>query len=136
MCRPEILRMRRFLALLMVWAGLIGAVGPAFACASAAAAGDCCPANAPSGCTPVYEQVGVELSVCCVSAAAPAQIVAAEPGRELQQGDRGSPDPVVLITSSASSHDLRRAVRLAAPLLSAQFTDASLTYLHTGRLRL
>src|SRR5262245_30353784 len=126
--------MRRFLALLMVWAGLLGAVAPALACVTAA--DDCCPANAPSGCTPVYEQLGCGLSVCCVTAPAPAQMVAAEPGRELQQSDRGSADPVGLTASFASSLDSPRADRLAVPVLSAQLTDASLTYLHTGRLRL
>lgn len=127
--------MRRFLAFLMVFAGLVGAGAPAFACAIGAA-GDCCPANAPSGCTPEYEQLGVEPSVCCVTAAAPAQLVAAEPGREVQGRNPGSPDPTVLPVSSASPLDLRVAGRVAAPLFSARCTDASLTYLHTGRLRL
>jgi hypothetical protein len=130
--------MRRFLALFMLLAGLIGAGASAFACAAAGAAGDCCPANSPSGCTPEYEQFAVESSVCCITATAPAQIVAAEPGRELQlaQGERGSADPIVPTTSPVSSLDPRRAGRLAVPLLSARYTDASLTYLHTGRLRL
>jgi hypothetical protein len=128
--------MRRFLTLLLLWVGLIGATAPAFACANADA-GECCPANAPSGCTQVYEQFGIEASVCCVSPAAPAQIVAAEAGRELQvQGDHGSPDPVALTVSFASSLDRHRAGQLAVPALSAKYTDASLTWLHTGRLRL
>jgi hypothetical protein len=122
--------MRRYLAMLMVWVGLIGAGVPAFACASAAAAGDCCPPNAPSGCTSVYEQIGVVQSMCCVTAAAPAQMVAAE-GRS-----HGSPDPNVLPVSPASSLDVRRADYVVEPLFSVRLTDASLTYLHTGRLRL
>jgi len=128
--------MRRFLASLLVFAGLVGAGVPAFACASAAAAGDCCPANAPSGCTPEYQQFGIEQSTCCATAAAPAQIVAAEPGREVQGRNPGSPDPTVLPVSPASSPGLRRAGTAVEPLFSARFTDASLTYLHTGRLRL
>jgi hypothetical protein len=127
--------MRRFLALLMVFAGLVGAVAPAFACAIGAA-GDCCPTNAPSGCTPEYEQLGVEPSVCCVTAAAPVQMVTAEPGREVQGRNPGSPDSNVLPVSSAASLDLRVASRLAAPAFSTRCTDASLTWLHTGRLRL
>lgn len=127
--------MRRFLALLMVFAGLIGAGAPAFACA-AGAAGDCCPANAPSGCTPEYAQFGVEQSACCATAAAPVQMVAAEPSREVQARNPGSPDPNVLPVSFVSSLDLRDTSRVAAPAFSARCPDASLTYLHTGRLRL
>jgi hypothetical protein len=127
--------MHRFHALLLVFAGLIGAGAPAFACASAAA-DDCCPANAPSGCTPEYQQLGVEQSVCCATAAAAAQIVAAEPGREVQGRNPGSPDPNVLPVSPASSLVSRHVGRPVAPLFAARCTDASLTYLHTGRLRL
>jgi hypothetical protein len=130
--------MRRFLVLLLLLAGFIGAGGPAFACATAAAAGECCPVNAPSGCTRGYEQVGSEASICCVTPTAPAQVVAAESGRELHvvQDDRGSPDPVALTVASGSSLYRQRAGRLAVPLLSAECADASLTYLHTARLRL
>jgi len=125
--------MRRFLALLMVFAGLLGAAAPAFACATAAS--DCCPANAP-GCTPEYQQFGVEPSVCCVTPAAPAQIVAAKSGREVQGSNPGSPDPNVLPVSFTSSLDRRGACHIAADPCSARRADASLTYLHTGRLRL
>ena len=121
--------MRRFLSVLMVLAGLIGA-GPAFACAAAAAAGDCCPPDAPSGCTTVYEQIGVEQSIWCVAVASPARVVAAE-GRH-----QGSPDPNVLPVSPAASLDVRPAGRVVALLFSSRLADASLTYLHTGRLRL
>jgi hypothetical protein len=112
--------MRRFFAMLVVLVGLIGAVAPAFACASAAG-GDCCPANAPSGCAPQYQPA-----------------FAVETGRELQvaQRDLGSVDPVVPTNTPAAFLDPQRASRLAVPLLSAACTDASLTYLHTGRLRL
>lgn len=135
MCRVEIdCCMRRFLALLMVFAGLIGACAPAFACAPGAA-GNCCPPNAP-GCTPAYEQFGVEPSMCCVAAADPVQMIAAEPARDVQERNPGSPGPNVLPVSSASSPELRAAGTVDAPLFSARCTDASLTYLHTGRLRL
>jgi hypothetical protein len=128
--------MRRFLTLLLLLAGLIGASVPAFACA-AADAGECCPANAPSGCSQAYEQLASEASVCCVSTTAPARIVAPEPGRELQiQGDRGSPDPAALTIASASSLNRHHCCQLAALPHSAEYADASLTYLHTGRLRL
>ena len=135
-CRREICAcMRRFLAALIAWVGLIGAAVPAFACASADAAGDCCPPDAPPGCAQVYAQLGVELSVC-VTGTASAQMVVAKDGRELQGGDRGSADPLVPTAPPVSSLDTLRANRLAVALSAARCTDASLTYLHTGRLRL
>ena len=138
-CRPEIqLRMRRLLAMLIVWAGLIGAGAPAFACATAAAAGDCCPASAPSGCTSVYEQVGVEATICCATVAAPSLVAFVEPGRQLQvaQCDHGATDPVPAVASLVSVADLRGPERFALADIASAPTDASLTYLHTGRLRL
>jgi hypothetical protein len=129
--------MRRIVALIVLCAGLLAAGAPSFACATAAAAGDCCPADA-AGCTQVFEQLSVEASICCVTAAVPAQIVAAESGRELHvvQLDHGSVDPGVPPASSALPPVLARAARQAVPLLPATWVDASLTYLHTGRLRL
>lgn len=130
--------MRRFLALLVLWAGLLGAGSPAFACATAAAAGDCCPPGAPTGCTQIYEQLDIEAIICCVTVAAPSQAVTAEPGRQAQaaQREHGSADPIALSAPSRSLQDLRSTTRLAASHVSAAHTDASLTYLHTGRLRL
>jgi hypothetical protein len=124
--------------MLVVWAGLMGAGAPAFACATAAASGDCCPPGAPTGCTQVYEQLDLEASVCCITAVAPAQIVATESGRELllKQHDHESADPVVLAAPPCSLPDPGSTSRLDGPHVSAAYTDASLTYLHTGRLRL
>jgi len=78
----------------------------------------------------VYEQIGVEQSLWCVITAAPAQTVATE-GR-----NSASPDPNVLPVSPAASLDVRRAGRVVELLFAVRLTDASLTYLHTGRLRL
>jgi hypothetical protein len=126
------LRMRRLFALLVVWVGLITAGAPAFACATAAAAGNCCPADAPSGCA-----LGAQATVCCATAAAPSVMVSAEPSRELHtaQSDHGSVDPVAAV-ASLSSILHRRDSQLALPLPAPTHTDASLTYLHTARLRL
>lgn len=137
--KPEIqLRMRRLLAIFVVWAGLIGAGAPAFACATAAAAGDCCPSSAPSGCASGYEQLGVEAIICCATVAAPSLVVFAEPGRELQvaQCDHGPADPVPAAAPLASVTDLRNPQRFALTDSAQAPTDASLTYLQTGRLRL
>jgi hypothetical protein len=131
------LRMRRLFALLVVWVGLITAGAPAFACATAAAAGNCCPADAPSGCAQLYEQLGAQATVCCATAAAPSVMVSAEPNRELHiaQSDHGSVDPVADV-ASLSSILHRRDSQLALPLPAPTHPDSSLTYLHTARLRL
>ena len=130
--------MRRLFALFVLWVGLIAAGAPAFACATAAAAGNCCPADAPSGCTQTYELLGAEAIVCCITVSAPSAVVSAEPSRELQiaQHDHGASDPVApvaplpLLLDPSGSHLVP-----PAPLLQ-RTTDASLTYLHTARLRL
>lgn len=130
--------MRRFIAFLVLWAGLLGAGSPAFACARAAAAGDCCPPGAFSGCTQVYEQLAIETTVCCITAAAPSQMVSAERGLELHavQDDSRSADPIAIVRTSISLADPRSSPRLNASDVSSARTDASLTYLLTGRLRL
>jgi hypothetical protein len=132
------IEMRRFIAVLVLWAGLIGAASPAFACATAAAAGDCCPPGAPSGCTQVYEQLDIEATVCCITAAAPSQIVSAERGRELQavQDDCRSVDPIATVSAVCPFTDPRSSPCFGALNVSSARTDASLTYLVTGRLRL
>jgi hypothetical protein len=137
-CRPEIrLRMHRLLAILVLCVGLVGAGTPALACATAAAAGDCCPPGAPADCLQIYEQADAAAVACCITAAAPSAMVAAEPSRELPvaQCDHGSADPITAVTSLFPILD-RRDSQLATPVTSAARTDASLTYLHTARLRL
>ena len=131
--------LRRFVALLVVWTGLIGAGLPAAACAAAAAAGDCCPPGAPSGCTQAYEQLDAAATVCCITAAAPSAIASIERGRDLQavQADHGSADPIAIVAlSSAPFADLRPSRVFHLLTDTSTRTDSSLTYLHTGRLRL
>jgi hypothetical protein len=130
-------RMRRLFALFVLWVGLIAAGAPAFACATAAAAGNCCPVDGPFGCAQLYEQLGAEATACCVTAAAPSVMVSAEWSRELHiaQSDHGSVDPVAAVASLPSILH-RRDSQLALPIPAPAHTDASLTYLHTARLRL
>lgn len=129
--------MRRLFPLLVLWIGLIGAGAPAFACATAAAAGDCCPPGSPTGCAQPYEQLGAEAIVCCATADTPSAMVAADAGRELQiaQGDHESADPAAAVASILSVLDLRDS-KLALPVTDSVLADASLTYLTTARLRL
>lgn len=130
--------MRRSIAMLVLWIGLLGAGSPAFACATAAAGGDCCPPGTASGCSQTYEQLDVEATVCCITAAAPSQIVAVERSREadLVQRDGGSAEPIVAAAALRSFADLRQRLCFEAPASRLVHTDASLTYLRTGRLRL
>jgi hypothetical protein len=129
--------MRRLFVLFVLWVGLIAAGAPAFACATAAAAGNCCPADGSTDCTETYEQLGAAAIACCITASAPSAAVSAEPSREAQnaQSDHGSADPVAplaslpLLFGSRGSH-------LVLPAAAPAHTDASLTYLHTARLRL
>jgi hypothetical protein len=130
--------MRRLIALLVLWTALLGAGSPAFACVTAAAAGDCCPPGAPSGCSQTYEQLDVVATICCITAPAPSQMVSVESGRErhVLQLDRGSPDPIVVVSKSDTLSEFQQRSHFTTPLVSSASTDASLTYLHTGRLRL
>lgn len=120
--------MSRFIVFLVLWAGLLGVGSPAFACAAAASAGDCCPPGAPSDCIQTYEQL----------AAASSQMVSAERGRESQvaQDDCQSPDPIAIVSTFFSLPDFGSPPRLGTSNFSSARTDASLTYLRTGRLRL
>jgi hypothetical protein len=129
--------MRRLIALLVLWTALLGVGSPAFACATAAA-GDCCPPGALTGCSQTYEQSDVVATICCITAPAPSQVVSVEAGRERQvlQLDRGSPDPIVIVSKSATLSEFQQRTHFTAPLVSSASTDASLTYLRTGRLRL
>jgi hypothetical protein len=128
--------MRRLIALVVLWVGLLGAGSPVLTCAAGAAAGDCCSPDAPSGCIVSYEQLDAAATICC-AAAGPSHVVSIEPGRELQiQPDSGSTDPVVIVAAFAPFTHPKQQLRFIAPLASSARTDAALTYLHTGRLRL
>jgi hypothetical protein len=130
--------MRRLLALILLWAGLLGAGSPALACASAAAAGDCCPAGAPSGCRQVYEQLDLAATAYSLTRSTPSAVVSAERSRgpQLLENDCGSPDPVVIAGAVvAFAHNAPPSI-FDAPIVHSAATDRSLTYLHTGRLRL
>jgi hypothetical protein len=130
--------MRRLLALILLWAGLLGAGSPAIACASAAAAGDCCPAGAPSGCRQVYEQLDVAATAYCLTRSAPSAVASAERSRgpQLLENDCGSPDPVVIAGAFVPFADDAPSSTSGATIVHSAATDRSLTYLHTGRLRL
>jgi hypothetical protein len=121
--------MRRLIALIVICAGLLGAGSAALACASAAATGDCCPPGAPSGCIEMYQQLDAAPIASCVTSSAASQILSADRGH-------GSADPAIIAGTPGSPPDLARSSRLDPPIIRSAPTDRSLTYLHTGRLRL
>jgi len=130
--------MRRLVALILLSAALLGIGSPAIACASAAAAGDCCPAGAPSGCRQVYEQLDLAATAYCLTRSAPSAVVSAERsgGAQFLENDGGSADPAIIVGAFVSSADHVLSSIFDAAIVHSAARDRSLTYLHTGRLRL
>jgi hypothetical protein len=128
--------LRRLVAALVLWVGVLGIASPVLACTSMAPAeSDCCPQGSPAPC-------GGDRSAaleCCVAAppAVTASPVAAK-AEQLQIEPRSdSRDPVIppawLETSNPRGPP---SLQFVAPERLSASTDAALTYLHTGRLRL
>lgn len=130
--------MRRMIALIVLWAGLLGAGSPALACATAGAAGDCCPPGAPSGCSQGFEQLDVAATACCVTGSASSPIASAESSRGSQHWERdcGAADPVVIADAFDSLQPSGQSSGFDTAIIDSALPDRSLTYLHTGRLRL
>jgi hypothetical protein len=129
--------MRRIAALIVLWAGLLGG-SPVLACGTGAA-GDCCPPDAPAGCGQTNEPIELAATTCCLTSSAPSPAVSAERGREQQflKDDCGSADPVGIATALVSlPHEERQSSGFDPAINRAAAPDRSLTYLHTGRLRL
>ena len=148
-CRPRsyvtgskerVLMLRRLSTLLLVWVGLLGAALPAFACSMAALDRDCCPQNAPSSCGDgSRECLQAAAAICRASTSGAAQAVSIQASQLLQEGQAGpggSPDLPVLPAWVLSSMDSAPWDDIPEPVSSPPRTDAALTYLHTGRLRL
>lgn len=133
--------LRRMTALLAVWLGLLGVVAPALACAADAPDDVCCPQEAPLQCTdnePGY-RAGTPAAMCCVPANVRAQAASIDSRRSTQdrEHDSGTPDPLIPSASLDSLTGVTYAPHINnAPPHSQPRTDAALTYLRTGRLRL
>jgi hypothetical protein len=123
-------------AALVVWIGVLGIASPVLACTSMAfVERDCCPQGTPAPCGG-DRAAALE---CCVAAppAVTAAVVIAK-AEQLQIDPRSdSPDPVILPawleTLSPRGPPSLQVVDLDR---LGSNTDATLTYLHTGRLRL
>ncbi len=123
--------MRRLTALLVVWVGLLGAIAPAFACAMPATGGSCCPSDAPAECRQAWEFERLET----VPSPAPSKMISVEPAQKSQH-DAPSPESAVIAAASPYIASFERRGEFIAPAESIARTDATLTYLKTGRLRL
>lgn len=130
--------LHRLTAVLLVWFGLALAA-PALACSLAAAGGDCCPADASFPCgsdVPSY-RVDAAVATCCVSATASSPAIeVADTIRQLHWQIDSSPDSLAFPAHVTPRPDAAVLSRLTQLSDSPARTDATLTYLHTGRLRL
>ncbi len=133
--------LRQLTALLLVWVGLATGT-PALACSPAAADMDCCPKGAPIPCKDGASGQSRDATptACCVAASVSAAAVPTlDSNRNLPvaTADPGSPDPLILVAARvAALTDAARLPILTGLLVPRAHTDATPTYLSTGRLRL
>lgn len=130
---------RRLIAIFLLCASLLGLAQPLMACAAAMSASDCCSGDPASGCTtdatPVL--VATSGSCCLATPAAPTSSFVA-PSRSVDETLLGAETPGSFHSASVPGGDGRTittcsSVRAAG---AARATAATLTYLHTARLRL
>ena len=137
--KPELASLlRRLVASLALWIGVLGVASPALACAATAAVErDCCPEGMPAPCNGGGAGEFGE-PVCCVSAPASSQVAAQVCSRSqhAREPDSGPPDPFILSAWFEAFSGNGSAPLYIAPEWSSHRADAALTYLHTGRLRL
>ena len=124
--------MRLPAALLVLWVALIGAVAPALACAKPQSGMDCCPPDAPADCRIAWSFERADESAAVARAVSIESI-----GVHSADAGSGSPDSSGLPAASLHfpSHVDLHSLRYGVPA-SEFVSDATLTYLRTGRLRL
>lgn len=135
----ELTRMfRRLMSIVLLCASLLGLAQPLMACAADRATTDCCTGGSTSGCTtdtaPMLVAAGG--SCCAVTpAGATSSIVAPSRSVDSPLPVGGTPDSLcgARVTDSASPTAFSLNLRAAE---AARATHATLTYLHTARLRL
>jgi hypothetical protein len=110
---------------------LLGMIQPAFACGPGT---DCCPRGSASGCIEQPTVPAVSADDCCAAQPnlAASSWVVAQP-RKLSDGAVASP----ALFGPPADVPVAQSVLQVAPLFLTDYrADASLTYLHTARLRL
>jgi hypothetical protein len=128
--------LRRWATLLIASFAVLGLASPALACAALlSAARDCCPEGGPAPCK---GQPSSEVACCLVAPTpAPAASVNANTERLIPQPAGSTPDPVILATWLHTLAPVPAFSLRIEPRASFRGSaDATLTYLHTGRLRL
>lgn len=110
--------MRLPAAVLVLWMALIGAIAPVLACASPHASMDCCPPDAPTDCRIAWTFERADTTTIAVTQAPSIEFFALP--------------PVSCHFAEAASSESFLTLAPASEFLS----DATLTYLRTGRLRL
>ncbi|MEP7244320.1 MAG: hypothetical protein ABI885_11595 [Gammaproteobacteria bacterium] len=131
--------LRRLSAILVICVGLLTIGGPAAACALASATSDCCPTNGQpcddggSGTT-----VNPGASACCFTAPTPGTAATAEAPRARASLDlhASGPDSCLPLAWLLTLHPWESIASPAIRPPDSRAADASLTYLHTLRLRL
>jgi hypothetical protein len=127
--------MRRLMALLLVWLGLLGAAGQALACAAAVDL-HCCPPGAASHCgdhapaTPA----GPEL-LCCAAVSSPMQAIAGDAVRDFKH-HLAPHAPAALPSAPPDAPGSTQPFGYLSSRHLPAWSDSALTYLRTGRLRL
>jgi hypothetical protein len=130
---------KRLSILLLLCLGLVWAASPALACAQMPER-DCCPPGTQTPCG--GDQSGLDLravaALCCVSVPVSSSAATADEPRptSVQPHDNDSPDAFALVAWFATLEPPEREPPPLPPDAFGTRTDASLTYLHTRRLRL
>lgn len=122
---------RRLITSLMLSACLLGMIQPAFACGPGT---DCCAKGSASGCIEQITVPAVSADDCCA-----AQPTLAASSWVVAQPRKSSAQAVTSPTLFGPPADVpvaQSALRVASLFLTEYRADASLTYLHTARLRL
>lgn len=134
--------MRRLTAIVMIWVSLLGAALPAFACASAGFAHDCCAGAAGgspcAGDTSLVQASDGAAMSCCASGHPASPNALVDSGRSSHESDHcaGSPDTLAPAAWSALPSAAQLTRMAVPPPTRAPPGAASRTYLHTARLRL
>lgn len=130
--------LRKLSAILLLCIGLLAIAGPAAGCVLAAANADCCPAGgAPCGDeNGAGATLATDASACCLTSSTSPGVTAELSRVRAPEPQAVSPDPQLslawLLTWQAP-----QSIQISTSQFAYRLSvDASLTYLHTLRLRL
>ena len=131
--------MRRLTTILAIWLSLLGVAMPVLACSMGVNADGCCPVRTQSPCAGGAggPQWNATVTLCCSAGPTSASGPFVGQSRNSQAPlHPGTPDQLVLSGRTTTNPDRAAAYRIFSSSIPAHRTDAALTYLRTGRLRL